>query len=325
MRKKIVRSILIACMSFAVVKSYAQPAIPREYIEHPGYSLGINFGWADLWGDVGTKSMMDHYNNPLYLNKPCFMGGIMGRLTAHPMFAMRFGVNYGTVYATDAWNKDLAKTAKSIEDDAFQRYLRNQDARANIWELSYQVELIPFRANSESKIAAKRLQPYLTFGLAAFSFKPQTSLIDPVTRETKWVNTRDLHLEGEGIEYEVPTPGHSKKTNKWAFAIPVGAGLRMDINKNFAIGLEWLLRITTEDRLDGVSSEYVTKAYLDKNLSPDKAETAKLVYDKSWAIDPNVEHGAWTKRGNKDNKDKYSTVSLTFIYKLKRDKTPWWY
>ena len=43
---------------------WGNPDIP--YIEQRGFSLGVNMGQADLWGDVGTKSVMDHYTNDVY-------------------------------------------------------------------------------------------------------------------------------------------------------------------------------------------------------------------------------------------------------------------
>ncbi len=325
MRKKLVRSLLALCASAAAVSAYAQPAIMREYVEYPGFSVGINAGIADLWGDVGTKSFVDHYTNGKYFNKPCFMGGVFGRYTAHPMLAIRLGVNYGTLYATDAWNEKKAKEAKNVEADAYQRYLRNQDVRANIWEGSLLVEVMPLRANSESRSSGRRLQPYLAVGVAGFTYKPQTSLIDRVTGAKTWVDTRDLHLEGEDLEFTKATEHHSKKSYNWVLAVPVGLGLRWDINKQMAIGAEYLFRFTTTDRLDNVSSEYASADYFDRNLPPDKAALAKQVYDKSWAIEPGVKHEPWTKRGNKEIKDNYSTLSIMFIYRLNSNKTPWWY
>ncbi len=325
MRKNLIRNLLALSVSAAAVSASAQPAIMREYVEHPGYSIGVNFGMSDLWGDVGTKSFIDHYGNGKYFNKPCFMGGVFGRFTPHPMIAARLGVNYGTLYATDAWNEKKAKSASSPEADEYQRYLRNQDVRANVWEGSLLLEFMPMRMNSESRAASKRLQPYIAAGVATFTYRPQTSLINPITGAKKWVDIRDLHLEGEDLEYTKATEHHSKKSYKWVMSVPVGLGLRWDINREMAIGAEYLFRFTTTDRLDGVSSEYASAEYFDKNLPPEKAAIAKQVYDKSWAIDPSVKHDAWTPRGNKEIKDNFSTISIMFIYKINSNKLPWWY
>lgn len=325
MRKNIRRGLLALTVTVASVSAYAQPAIPRNYIEHPGFSLGMNFGMSDLWGDVGTKTIIDHYGNGAYFDKPCFMGGIFGRYTAHPMLAFRLSLNYGTLFATDEWNKDKAIEASSIEDDAFQRYLRNQDVRANVWEGALAAEFFPLRVNSESKGAAKIMQPYVVAGVGGFHFRPQSSVIDGVTGRKKWIDVADLSVEGDGLEHKKATATYARVTNAWQICVPLGIGLRWDLNPEIAFGVEYLYRMTTTDRLDNVSDEYVSDDYHIKFFSPEKAALALEVSDKSWAIEQSVDHGDWTKRGNKDVLDGYSTISVMLIYKINSNKIPWWY
>lgn len=319
MRKSLVRSLLVIGISATTLSAIAQPAIPRKYVEHPGWSLGAKFGLSDLWGDVGTQSPIDHYGNGRYYQKPHFMGGMFFRYSGHPSLALRFALNYGTVYANDDWNIDKAKKAKSIEDDAYQRYLRNQDARANIWEANVGFELMPLRFNSETRMAQKTMQPYLTAGAGVFHYRPQTSLIDPVTGHKKWVYTKDLKLEGEGV----PNSG-SINRNLWQLCVPVGIGLRWDVGKNMNMGVEWLYRMTTTDRLDNVSSVYLSPDYYDRYLSPEDAAIAKQVYDKSKFVEPGVTNKPGSLRGNKDVLDGYSTISFTIMYRLESNKSPWW-
>lgn len=321
MRNKIIRSLLATCISAASFSSvYAQPAIPRDYVEMPGWSMGINFGLADLWGDVGTQSMIDHYINEKYWGSPHFMGGLFVRYVGHPALGVRASVNYGTLYANDNWNYTKAKNAKSIEDDAYQRYLRNQDIKSIVWEGSLMLEINPFRINVESNSARKRMQPYIVGGVAALHFKPKTTLVDKQTRTKKWVNVSDLHLEGEGFDFE--TSG--TRANLWQLTAPVGLGLRWDLNEQYAFGVEYLYRFTMTDRLDMVSSDYVYPELFDERLPADKAAIAHQVYDKSWVIEPSVKNAPETVRGNNDVNDSYSTISFTIIYKIKSKKIPWW-
>lgn len=313
MRKKLIRSLLVLGFSVYTLSVCAQPAIPRKYVEHPGFSVGLNFGLADLWGDVGTQGILDHYANEIYWTKPNFMGGIFFRYTAHPSLGLRLNLNYGTLFATDEWNITKAKTVKSIEDDPYQRYLRNQDSRANTWESTFLLEFIPLRWNSESRMAAKKMQPYLMAGVGVFYYRPQTTVIDPVThRKVQWVDTRWLFLEGN-------------VTSPIQIAIPVGIGLRWDLSDNMSFGFEYLYRFTTTDYLDNVSSSYVTPDFYDRTLSPQDAAMAKKVYDKSWAIEPSYKNKAWSPRGNKDNNDGYSTISIQLLYRLETNKIPWWH
>jgi opacity protein-like surface antigen len=323
MRKNIASGILALCMSAVAFTAKAQPAIPREYIEYPGFSVGMNFGVSDLWGDVGTQTLVDHYTNGKY--KPFFMGGIFGRYVSHPSIGWRLNLNYGVLYATDQWNEKKAKKAKTVEEDAYQRYLRNQDVKTNIWEGTITMEVFPMRFNSESPSADNRLQPYAVGGIGLFHANPFTSYIDPYSKRRKWVEINDLHLEGEGNTYGEAVPTFARKTKKFQMTFPIGLGLRYDVNRELAIGVEYQYRFTMTDRLDVVSSEYPTDAYYDKYLSPEDAELAKALVDKMWEIDPSVERKPWATRGNNDVNDGYSTFSVMLIYKLNKNKVPWWY
>jgi hypothetical protein len=321
MRKKLVRSILALSISAMATTAIAQPAIPKDYVETAGWSVGWTVGLSDLWGDVGTQNLMDHYVNDKYWSKPCFMGGMFGRYQAHPVLAARFGINYGTLYANDNWNINKAEKASSIEDDAFQRYLRNQDAKTNVWEGYLMLEFSPLRFNSESRMAQRRMQPVLMAGVGAFHFKPFGSLTDPNTGNTKWVYTGDLQLEGSQPVTAIDQPGRYRF---WQVCVPVGAGLRWDIGDNLAFGVDYLYRFTTTDMLDNVSSSYPTDNYFDRKLAPEKAAVAKQIVDKMWEIEPSVERKPWAQRGNKEVLDGYSTISVTFIYKINQNKKPWW-
>ena len=112
MQARFFRNLLVLSLGLASVAftANAQNA-SRIYVEPDGWSLGMNVGESDLWGDVGTKSVIDHYTNSKYFDKMAFMGGLYGRYTVHPCFAIRLGINYGTLYATDKWNYDKAKNA----------------------------------------------------------------------------------------------------------------------------------------------------------------------------------------------------------------------
>src|ERR1043165_3981448 len=171
MRIPLLRSIIAsACIAVAAMPvAHAQQKWTRyrapEFAERPGWSVGMNVGLSDLWGDVGTKSPIFHYGNSKYWESPHFMGGVFARYALHPGFVFRMAVNYGTVYANDNWNYDLAKNASNTEEDAYQRYFRNLDVKTNIWEGNIMFEINPRRlGNLESKGAKKRMQPYLLVG-----------------------------------------------------------------------------------------------------------------------------------------------------------------
>lgn len=325
MRKKLIRSILTLSITAAAAGSAsAQLGHSKEYVEPPGWSVGMNIGLLDLWGDVGTKSIIDHYTNGKYWNKPHFMGGVFVRYSAHPAFAMRLGGSYGTLYATDEWNESMANDALTIEDDAFQRRLRNQSIRANTWETSFLLEITPRRFNYESLGARKRFQPYLLLGVGYFHFKPTAKYIDRAGNDRGYVNLYDLNVEATGLPAEVYAES-PEKYSLWQLAIPMGLGVRWDIGRRLALGVEYIYRYTFTDYLDNVSGKYVDPALYNTYLDPQKAALAAEMQDKTWQI---VHEGKATpgdNRGNPGVKDAYSTFGLTLIFKVPSKKTPWWY
>ncbi|HRO43155.1 MAG TPA: hypothetical protein PL009_09995 [Flavipsychrobacter sp.] len=327
MRKTFIRSIFtLGIAAAATSTANAQLGHSKEYIEPPGWSIGTTAGLADLWSDVGTKSIIDHYGNSKYWGKPHFMGGLFVRYSAHPAFAIRLGANYGTLYANDDWNEQKARTAASTNEDAYQRYLRNQQVRSNIWETSLLFEITPRRINYESLSARKRFQPYLLVGVGYFHFKPTAKYIDKEGNDRGYVNLHDLNLEANGLPNEVYSDSKAKY-NLWQLAVPAGIGVRWDIGRRLALGVEWLYRLTFTDYLDNVSGKYVDPmlyAGIHAN-DPGKAALAAEMQDRSWQVDKSVSHAAGENRGNASNKDSYSTFGLTLIFKVPSKKTPWWY
>ncbi|HTN46176.1 MAG TPA: hypothetical protein VL098_07490 [Flavipsychrobacter sp.] len=327
MRKTFIRSILSVTILLSLAGSAnAQIGLDKEYVEPSGWSLGTSIGMSDLWGDVGTQNIIDHYGNPEYFKKPCFMGGMFIRYSFHPSFAARLGGYYGTLYATDMWNKQKAEKASNIETDAYQRYLRNLSVRSNIWEGSLLFEIAPFRFNPLSNRAIKRFQPLLLLGVAAMHFNPQAELIERETRINRgYVNLYDLHIEGDGMPGSI-YPNAPAKYELWQITVPMGLGVRWDIGRRLSFGVEWLYRYTFTDYLDNVSGQYINPAKYSQYLPADKAYAAAQLQDKTWLINEHVEpHGEGQQRGNPSVKDAYSTFGFTLIFKVPSKKTPWWY
>lgn len=319
MRIRPLRNALIA-LSFVTLPATMYAQDPSN-IEAPGFSLGFHFGLADLWGDVGTKSMIDHYTNNKYRDMLRFMGGMMIRYDIHPALAVRLNMNYGTVYATDEWNVEKAKKATSLGDDYVQRYARSQDIQDNIWETSLTFEFSPLRLGL-GKAAMRNGQPYLLAGVGYFHFQPYSHYTNPETKVTQLIKIYDLHLEGDGFTNMPDAPA---KYSLWQLEIPLGLGYRVDVGNHVNIGLQWEWRMTMTDYLDGVSDKYIDPKYFDMNLSPGQAEIAKAQYDRTWIANV-VKGGAPTgsQRGNPGNKDSYSTISVVVYYKFNARTKNWW-
>lgn len=314
-----IRNLLMFCACMVVFRTAsAQNNASRIYIEPDGWSIGTNFGMSDLWGDVGTQSPVDHYNNSKYWKKVCFVGGIFGRYTVHPCFALRFMLNYGTLYATDQWNYNLAhgSSATTQGNDGYQRYARNQNAKDDMFETLAMMELIPFRLNPDSRMAAHAGQPYIAVGIGVFHFTPYST----VANSANWVNTYDLHLEGQGFG-----PGFPPQFSLWQMAVPIALGYRWDIGQHINLGIEYMWRMTMTDYLDGVSGSYISQADFNEHLPPAQATEAWLVADKSYYTGLNsVPAAKGTMRGTPGDNDSYSTISINLFYKI-NSKTRTWF
>jgi hypothetical protein len=312
-----------------------------EFVERPGWSVGMNFGMSDLWGDVGTKSPLFHYANSKYWQRPHFMGGIFTRYALHPGFVVRAGINYGSVYANDNWNYDLAKNASTTEEDAYQRYFRNQDVKANIWEGNLLFEINVRRlGNLEAKGAKKRMQPYLLVGGGYFHYRTKGMFTPRGTDgrpngQSREVDMFNLYLENQGtntpeVDSVLGTMGIEPGSNTqklWVPEVCGGLGLRWDIADQVSLGVEYLYRYTFTDYLDGVSGKYIDPRAFDVIHSDDpiKAQMAKDMYDKSWLVDKDFKHSPGEIRGNASDKDGYSTIAISVFFRIKTKRVPWWY
>ncbi len=307
---------------------FGNPDIP--YIEQRGFSLGLTLGQTDLWGDVGTKSVLDHYFNPEYtgdvFGNMRFMGSLFVRYTYVPGVSFRWGVGFGSLYATDRWNKEKALKATVVGDDYYQRYLRNLDAKTNIWESSLLFEFSPFRVSNWEfgKLTKSRVQPYFLLGVAGFYFNPRGTNVNLETGIEKDVQLQPLRTEGQG--FTSPVKSFPQGYNLFSYAGVGGIGLKFDIGKALALGLEYQLRYTFTDYLDDVSGAYVDPldqeiAFMDKQ---GRKVMAQKMADRSNEIIPGYKHLPGAMRGDPNNKDMYSSVSIMFFWKIDKRASPWW-
>ncbi len=316
MQASFVRKLLVLCVAVAMSHSVRAQNASRIYIEPNGWSIGTNVGLSDLWGDIGTKSGIQHYTNSKYLGRVAFMGGLFGRYTVHPCFALRFAISYGSLYASDKWNYDLAVVAPNQGADAYQRYARAQNVRDFIYEGATLMELTPMRFNPESKIAHKRGQIYFAAGIGYFHFEPYSTVGTAAT----WVKTYPLSLEGQGFGDKFP-----KQFALWNLCIPMAVGWKWDLGEHLNLGIEYQYRKTFTDYLDGVSGKYISQNDFKQHLPPADATLAYNIADKSYFLGLSQPQAAGNLRGNPTNKDSYSTIQINFYYKISTATHEWWH
>ena len=170
--------------------------------------------------------------------------------------------------------------------------------RSSVFELSGQLEFnfLPY----ESGNPLYTWTPFIYTGISIFHHNPQAENING-----EWVNLQELGTEGQGSTMHPERKGYSLIQ----FAIPMGGGVKIAVNKSFNIILEYGARKTFTDYLDDVSTTYVKDSPPEWPLSG--------AGDVWYLSDPNNRPYPFEKeRGDPDKKDWYSFAGITLSFKL---------
>ncbi|BDD09900.1 hypothetical protein FUAX_23320 [Fulvitalea axinellae] len=169
-----------------------------------------------------------------------------------------------------------------------------------------QAELFDNNAKDRSS-TRKSIIPYGFVGVGALMFNP-TVKVDGTSYDL-----RDFQTNGE--EYE-----------KFAMVVPLGVGVKYEINPQFSLGIEFTYRAVFTDYLDDVSKAEYRSINSFQNLEGEEQQIAMLLaYGKQAAnfitaanngdIDKTKDftYGGFV-RGNPDNDDAYTTTAVRLTY-----------
>jgi outer membrane protein OmpA-like peptidoglycan-associated protein len=155
-------------------------------------------------------------------------GGFYARYSFTDKFAARFNFQAGQMEGKDA----------NFEDDW--RKARNFSFSAPFYDAAAMIEWEPFGGWRYGKFAKfhRMLSPYINIGAGALYINPRTNFSLPNT-----------------IADSASIVSDQSNNNFVHLIIPVGAGIRYDLNKSWMIGLEGGFRIpiTGADFIDGIS------------------------------------------------------------------------
>lgn len=148
----------------------------------------------------------------------------------------------------------------------------------------------------------KRFTPYLFTGFSVFHFDPRA------TYNNENQHLQVLRTEGQGL-----TEGAKDPYSLWSYAIPIGGGLKFNLNEHFNMLVNVGYRTTFTDYLDDVGDVYADRLLLDELKGPAAAGLS----------DPSgLETGRYVgktahQRGSTDTKDWYVFGGVTLSYILK--------
>lgn len=197
--------------------------------------LGILGGTSYYLGELNPSIQIANKFNPAI--------GVFYRKNTSTRYALRFGLNYGKLSATD-----------NITSTELSNY-RQLSFSTNLYEAYGILEFnfLPYQINNYRTSA---YSPYVFIGAAAF-------MVDP-------------EVENDG------TIATSSSGSIIAPSMPFGFGIKFNLAHNFGAAIEWGMRKTFTDGIDGLSESYVGGYQL----------------------------------SNTQNKDWYSIIGITLNYKI---------
>lgn len=249
---------------------------------------GINGFGTSYFGELNNTSTM--------LNNIRYGGGLHIRRHLNPWWSLRGDVNWARIAGTD-------NLPNVITD------FRNLSFRSDIVEFTGVFEL-RFREIGHRRNDYK-MTPYLFGGLNLFRFNPKAEFQDT------WYDLKPLSTEGQGLlEYPESLPYSLTQ-----IGIPLGAGLRWALNRDYRLSFEIGYRVTFTDHLDDVSGLYVNSEILAANRGPIAAALADRRQELSSGLSPAI---PGSERGSARDNDAFLYVGFS-ISKVVFNKTcPRW-
>ncbi|MDX2002635.1 MAG: DUF6089 family protein [Chitinophagales bacterium] len=290
---------LIAIVSTLCILSFGAVAQVGEF--------GFGVGTSNFLGDLGKKSpKMKNYFGDLSgsMFRPSVQ--VFYRHTFNPRIALKGSLSYGQIAGDDR----LSNTTQH-RDDGWYRSYRNLHFKSFLLEFSVTAEFHILKYYPGS--LKHRWTPFISGGVALFAFNPKAEY------NGQWVALQPLGTEGQGL----PQYPDRQKYSLVQPSIPLGFGVKYNINRALCLTFEAGHRITFTDYMDDVSQSYVGR---DEFFDYYGAERAQMVYQlsrRSPEIDPEGSYASITDkgnpRGNPTGNDGYLFSMVTLSYNFNKN------
>lgn len=271
--------ITLALLLFVSVAANAQK--DYEYVQKGEF--GVTVGVAHYFGDINTRAA---------INRPKPALGAFFRKQFGNYVGLRLSAHYAQLGYSDTYSKN-----------EYQK-LRNLSFNTNIWEVALQGDFNFFKfipSNPDYSFT-----PYITLGVGLFTYDPYAY----TNGEKEYL--RPLGTEGQLVGYKGRKP-----YNTLALCIPLGVGIKYNLNEKMNFSIEVAHRFTGTDYLDDVSTTFAGPANF--TLNP----TAALLQDRSVEIDPDNPLGvAGRQRGSSKQRDQYIIAEIGLTYNISTYRCP---
>jgi hypothetical protein len=243
--------------------------------------IGLVVGTSYYIGDLNQQ----HFGGRLHPG-----GGLMFRNNLNRRWSLRGSVIYSKFGAYDADSPDYWQRNRNLH---FENVLIEGSFVAELNYFEYQV------GDKNDFIS-----PFLFLGLSYYDMTPKAEL------NGNWYELAPLGTEGQGL------PGAPEKYRTAGLAIPMGAGLKVNLASIIAINLEWGMRRTYTDYLDDVSTYYADPLELEEL----NGDLAVLLADQSLVKEGVGGTNAGMQRGDQGRRDWYNFTHITLSFRI--DKKP---
>lgn len=188
-------------------------------------------------------------------------GGLIYRYNTNSRYALKFSALYGKLTADD-----------DLFDIGLNNY-RNLSFESSLLEFSGQLEFnfYPYGL----RMSEVPYSPYIFCGLSGYRAQPQVESL-PETEQTALAES----YTGETVT---------------AISFPFGFGMKFMLKGGLNIGLEWSIRKTFNDKLDGINNQYETG-----NVYDEPVQHRQLI---------------GFQKGNPSNNDWYSFAGILITYR----------
>lgn len=281
----------ILLSTFFIVAIVCNASAQRGYEYQLQGEFGVTVGAAHYFGDLNTRSA---------INRPKPAIGVFYRKQFNNYLALRISAHYAQLGYSDIYSKnDYQKT-------------RNLSFNTDIVEFAIQGDFNFFKFIPGDPDHS--FTPYITLGLGVFSYNPYAYL------DGKKIFLRPLGTEGQNINYKDPVSGKTRKPyGSMAVCLPIGLGIKYNVNDKINLSFQIAQRLTTTDYLDDVSTTYVGN---DKFLNAsNNLTTAGILQDRSYekGIPIGVEG---RQRGFSKQKDQYIIAEIGVSFNISTYKCP---
>jgi hypothetical protein len=266
--------------------------------------FSINLSCFSQKWEIGVGAGISYYVGDLnptgHFKFPHPSGTVFVKRILSNRWSVRGGFTYLGVYADD------------LQGDFAYQQVRSLNFQSHIFELHVAAELnfFPFGMNQHNftqrysyNEKIRKWTPYLFAGLGAYYYNPVTTI------DGNLIEVQPLGTEGQ----ETDTYGNDRPLySKVMPCLPFGMGVKFNVKDKLTISLEYGMRLTFNDYLDDVSTDYA----INSEIVAAHGETAGIASNQSkgdYAATSNDHY----QRGIKTDLDWYGYLGVSLIFYIK--------